>query len=255
LPKIFGSLGHHITSHYEKPFIKKISDVLRRRGLGQEFFMSEAVGFYEHEKKTILSQSFKAYAHANNLDSFSLVQPYYERIRSHIRNPTFLQIMSYIELSLRLPELLLMRADKMSMANSVELRVPFLDRQLVEFALSIPESFKLRDGISKEPLKRLATSQLAASLEHPIPSAIGNSAKDVFYRQKTGFGAPIEDWFDSKLRKDLLNVINDDASDLEQYFDLQNVREMLSQGMITANRSYQIWLLYSFILWKKCYGL
>lgn len=252
-PKIVGSLGYKLTSHLDNPFSKKIADTLRRRGLGQEFFMSEAVSYYEHEKKPILSQSFKAYA--SKLDSFSLVRPYYERIRSAVPNPTFLQVMSYIELSLRLPELLLMRADKMSMANSIELRVPFLDRDLVEFALSVPESFKLRDGISKEPLKRLASQRLAASLEHPIPHALGASARDVFYRKKTGFGAPIQDWLDSRLRKDLLQILDEDKKDLEQYFELANVRELIDRGMVTVNRSYQIWTLYSFILWKRCYGL
>lgn len=252
-PKGAGSLGYKMIRHLDHPFSKKIADVLRRRGLGQEFFMSEAVGYYEHEKAPILSRSFKA--DAGRLDSFSLVQPYYERIRSAIPNPSFLQVMSYIELSLRLPELLLMRADKMSMANSIELRVPFLDRELVEFALSVPESFKLRDGISKEPLKRLASRRLASSLEHPIPTALGASAKDVFYRTKTGFGAPIEDWLDSKLSKDLLEIIDEDKKDLEQYFDLDHVREMIRHGMVSVNRSYQIWALYSFILWKRCYGL
>ena len=62
--------------------------------------------------------------------------------------------MSYVDLNLRLPELLLMRVDKMSMGVGLEARVPFLDHKFVELVLSIPASVKTRDGELKHLLKR-----------------------------------------------------------------------------------------------------
>ncbi len=67
-----------------------------------------------------------------------------------------LQWMTFMDLNLRLPELLLMRVDKMSMAVGLEARVPFLDHELVELVLSIPESVKPADGELKGLLRRAA---------------------------------------------------------------------------------------------------
>ncbi len=72
----------------------------------------------------------------------------------------------------------------MSMANAVELRVPFLDRDLMDFAMRVPDEYKLRDGVSKEPLKRLAAQR------------VGRAA---VYRPKTGFGLPIREWLKGDL--------------------------------------------------------
>jgi len=253
LPKAAGSLGYALTRHIERPFVKKIADVFRRRSLGQEFFMSEAVGYYEHEKLPILSHDYKSAV--NGVDSFTLVAPLYGRIRKERPGANFLEIMTYIELSLRLPELLLMRADKFAMANSVEMRVPFLDRDLVDFALSVPQSFKLRNGVSKEPLKRLAARKLKSKLDAPVPPTLGGSCESVFYRPKTGFGAAIEDWFDTELRGPLLEIVEAEKFELAEFFDIHAIKQLIQQGVATANRSYQLWALFCFIFWKRAYSL
>src|SRR3979490_1321413 len=88
--------------------------------------------------------------------------------------------MSYLELKLRLPELLLMRVDKITMATSVEARVPFLDHHLIEYAMALPQMFKVKNGSGKHILK--------SALEAVLP-------KDVLYQRKRGFGAPTGEWF------------------------------------------------------------
>ena len=80
--------------------------------------------------------------------------------------------MMYVELKQRLPELLLMRADKMSMATGVEGRIPFLDHSLVEFAMNIPLSLKFKNNVTKYLLKKVA--------EPFLPH-------DIIYRKKIGF--------------------------------------------------------------------
>src|SRR3989441_5101106 len=88
--------------------------------------------------------------------------------------------MTVVDLKLRLPELLLMRVDKMTMATSVEARVPFLDHELVEFAIALPPQLKVRDGVGKYLLKK--------AVEGLLPH-------EIIYRPKQGFGAPIAEWF------------------------------------------------------------
>ena len=73
-----------------------------------------------------------------------------------------------------------MRVDKLTMAHSIEARVPFLDHDVVDFATRLPPSYKLRDGVGKRILKKAAEPYL----DH-----------DMIYRRKQGFGAPMEEWF------------------------------------------------------------
>ncbi len=84
------------------------------------------------------------------------------------------------EFEVRLPELLLMRIDRFSMANSVEASVPFLDRELVDFAYRLPLEHKVRDGITKYALKQ--------AVADVVPSRISG-------RVKQGFAAPTSRWF------------------------------------------------------------
>ena len=81
----------------------------------------------------------------------------------------------YQDLRLRLPELLLMRVDKLTMANAVEARVPFLDHEVVELAMAMPQSEKIRDGIGKHVLKRAVSDLLP---------------EDLIWRPKKGSGPP-----------------------------------------------------------------
>ena len=75
-----------------------------------------------------------------------MLKPVHQRFKEKAWEKSNLNWMSYADLSLRLPELLLMRVDKMSMGVSLECRVPFLDHKFVEFAMSIPERIKTRNG-------------------------------------------------------------------------------------------------------------
>ena len=97
---------------------------------------------------------------------------------------TSINWMSYLDLNLRLPELLLMRVDKMSMGVSLESRVPFLDHKFVELAMSIPEAVKTRNGNLKHILKK--------SVRGLIPD-------ELIDRKKQGFGVPIREWFLDRL--------------------------------------------------------
>ena len=92
--------------------------------------------------------------------------------------------MTYLDLRLRLPELLLARIDRMAMGVGVEVRVPFLDHEFVELALSIPADAKTRGGELKHVLKR--------AVRGVIP-------EDLIDRRKQGFRVPVDEWFLERL--------------------------------------------------------
>ena len=196
--------------------------------------MSSAVAYYELEKQRILSPELRHLM--RNTDSFDVVAPYYEQFAKRCPNGTLLQQMIFIELQLRLPELLLMRADKMSMANSLEIRVPFLDRDIMDFAMRVPDVYKLRNAVSKEPIKKLA--------------ACYAGRKDI-YRPKTGFGVPIQQWFKGQLGDALMDLLEADQANLGQLFNRDAINYHLKHGLRTVNEAFQLWVIYNMLVWQS----
>ena len=102
--------------------------------------------------------------------------------------------MIYNEFKLRLPELLLMRVDKIGMSTSIEARVPFLDHELVEFTMDIPMRDKIRGGAAKHLLKKAVR---------------GSIPDEIIDRRKMGFGAPMSQWlrgdFGQRVEAELLS--------------------------------------------------
>jgi asparagine synthase (glutamine-hydrolysing) len=140
--------------------------------------------------------------------------------------------MSYLDLSLRLPELLLMRVDKMSMGVSLEGRVPFLDHKFVELAMSIPERVKTKNGMLKYILKK--------SVRGYIPDQLID-------RKKQGFGVPLYEWFLDRLGDKAQDELNE-FCDQTDFLDKGEVMRLLKHG-----EGPQVWYLLNFALWWKTY--
>jgi asparagine synthase (glutamine-hydrolysing) len=136
------------------------------------------------------------------------------------------------EFGLRMPELLLMRIDKMTMASSVEARAPYLDPQLIEFAARLPLSLHWMDGDGKRILKR--------AFDGIVPDS-------VLARPKQGFGAPVWRWLAS------LRSIGETELLREPLFDYLNptaVRELLDRDQ-PARTGFEFWVLLNFALWHR----
>jgi asparagine synthase (glutamine-hydrolysing) len=115
----------------------------------------------------------------NGRSSYEVVEHLWEEAERALPEVDVFQKMTYVELKQRLAELLLMRFDRVTMANSVEGREPFLDHELVEFALALPPEMKERDGSGKYILKR--------AVEDLLPH-------EIVHRRKQGFGTPMKEW-------------------------------------------------------------
>jgi asparagine synthase (glutamine-hydrolysing) len=141
----------------------------------------------------------------------------------------------YQDLRLRLPELLLMRVDKLTMANAVEARVPFLDHEIVELAMAMPPGEKIRDGVGKHVLKRAVSDLLP---------------EDLVWRPKQGFGTPVAQWFRGPLARELAGRL--ERSEIHElgYLDREEIRSILALHQSgRADRSFQLWNLLNLAEW------
>lgn len=203
-------------------------EALRRAVGGVPIFWGGAEAFTESQKQALLAERLKK--NFGGLTSWEPLAPIYRRFQDKAWEKSHLNWMTYLDLNLRLPELLLMRVDKMTMGVSLEGRVPFLDHKFVELAMSIPTSIKTKNGTLKYILKQ--------AVRDVIPAELIN-------RKKQGFGVPIYEWFSGrlgeKIREELIRFC--DETDL---LDRAEVRRMLKNG-----QGAQMWYLFNLALWHK----
>lgn len=207
------------------------AEMLRRGVEKQPIFWSGAEAFYDYDKKRMISDDLRR--KLGDYTSFEALRPTYDRYKEKAWEQSHLNWMSYADLNHRLPELLLMRVDKMSMGVSLECRVPFLDHKFVELAMSIPQSKKTEGQISKTVLKK--------AVRGVIPD-------EIIDRKKQGFGVPVHDWFLGRLgvemKKEVLNFANQtgllNAAYIEKMFDDQAY-------------AAKLWYLFNLALWWKEY--
>lgn len=159
-------------------------------------------------------------------------------LQAHVRGQNTLDAMLYIDTKTWLPDDLLLKADKMTMANSVELRVPLLDHRVLEFAASLPPSFKLKGFTTKHILKN--------ALSQKIPKEIRN-------RKKTGFPVPYESWLRNDLKDIVWAVLTDRRTVERSYFRKEAVEALLQANSNGTNYSKEIFSLLSLELWQRTF--
>jgi len=201
-------------------------EVLRRALSNRPVFWGGAEVFSDSQKRQLLSPRLrKRFA---ELSSWEALRPIRQRFEEKAWEPSPLNWMTYLDLNLRLPELLLMRVDKMSMAVSLEARVPFLDHKFVELAMSIPETVKTRNGVLKYILKK--------AVRGVIPDQLID-------RKKQGFGVPVYEWYQTKFGEYLAKEMKDFCENTD-LFQLEGVLPHLKK---------RGWALLNVALWWKQY--
>src|SRR5437588_7000390 len=224
-----------------KPLIKKMlkkrmaSELVRRLGAGESLFWGGAVVFDETMKSRVLSTEMRA--RYNGVSTYDVVRNYQEAIAAARPDADAAARMTYLELKLRLPELLLMRLDKITMATSVEARVPFLDHHLIEYAMNLPRELKVKGQTGKHILKR--------ALESILPS-------DVLYKPKRGFGAPVREWFRGPRGEELIERLMNSPIRARNYFDYDYVARLVDEHRREQHDwGFQLWALLNLSLWYE----
>lgn len=210
-----------------KKFIKSASLPMRDRYLGYRTY------FTEEEKKSLYSadlqqklSSLQSNPHKEHLEFFNAVS-----------GEDALSQMLYVDLKTFLPSLNLMYTDKMSMAASVEVREPFLDYEIVECFAQMPSDLKLKRFTRKYILKKAA--------ERIIP-------KEIVWRKKAGFGAPIRSWITGDLKEMVHDLLSETRIRQRGYFNYKYCRKILDDEYSGKEyNSNHIWQLLTLELWHQ----
>ncbi len=209
---------------------KYSADLIRRSLEKRPIFWGGAEAFTSFEKKKLLSENFKR--KFPNLDSWNCIKHHHNFFKKKAKNKNIENWMTYIDLKIRLPELILMRIDKMTMSSSLEARVPFLDHKLVENMIDIPKDRKFKNGTLKLLLKQIVKKILP---------------KEIINRKKQGFGLPLRDWFIDGLGIDVKAIISE-FSDSTNFFNKKTLDEILNREGDT-----RVWYLLNLAIWWKTF--
>ncbi|PKN00393.1 MAG: asparagine synthase (glutamine-hydrolyzing) [Elusimicrobia bacterium HGW-Elusimicrobia-2] len=145
----------------------------------------------------------------------------------------------YTDMTTYLPECLMVKMDVASMANSLEARSPFLDYRLVEFAASLPSSWKIRGLKQKRILKD--------AFEDILPDAIIN-------RGKQGFGIPIDKWFRNEWKEYFIDIVLSGKAASRGYFNIKEIQKLFEEHLSGKRQhGYRLWALLMLELWHRVF--
>lgn len=196
-------------------------------------FLAAYTIFTPFQKELLLKEDIKR--NISNVDN-KLVENIY--IQTNKLEDSLSKVL-FIDTRMNLSDNLLLFNDKITMANSLEMRVPFLDVDLIKFLESLPSKFKIKNFNRKYIHKK--------ALESWLP-------KEIIYRKKRGFSTPIDKWLQTNLAKMVIKLLNANNSACKRYFNIDFINTMIDQHQRRKeNFQKQIFLLLSFELWFKSF--
>jgi asparagine synthase (glutamine-hydrolysing) len=212
---------------------REVRELFRRASAAEPLFLSGAVAAWETDKRDLASRDNGG--HWDGLSSIPVAEEAARRFRASRPGAGFVETMIYQELQLRLPELLLMRVDKIGMANSIEPRVPFLDHRMVEFTTHIPPAWNTGGGRTKDLLKRAVAGL--------VPDELVN-------RRKQGFSLPVKQWLRGPLEAFARESILESRLRERGYFDYGVVKGVIDAHVAgRRNSDTLIWSLINLSQW------
>jgi asparagine synthase (glutamine-hydrolysing) len=225
-PKILKKLGLKLLKRLKKDE-KKYYELLKRSINNERVFWGGAEAFTETQKEKLIDKGFRN-RYLKDYTSWKRIENLYNKFLNKNTEKSIENWMSYLDLKLRLPELLLMRVDKMSMAVSLEARVPFLDHKFVEFSLSIPSKYRRKKQILKDAIRGI------------IPD-------EIIDRKKQGFDVPVYDW--------IMDELGNIAKDKILFFNnnIKIFNEDYINRLFKNKQNRQIWFLLNLALWWEKY--
>jgi asparagine synthase (glutamine-hydrolysing) len=206
--------------------------ILNRHALRPlEAYIADMSAFLPSEVAVLVSQG-KAAA-GENTDVFALAR----RLAEASGNGDFLSQMQYVDQMLYLPDDILVKVDRASMAVSLEVRAPLLDYRLAEFMATVPSRLRYHGGETKYLLKK--------AMEGVLP-------REILYRDKMGFEVPLKHWFREGAREFARDVLLSRECRTRGFFDPEEVERILDRhGQGDRDFAQRIWTLLFFELWCR----
>lgn len=197
----------------------------------EQRYMGFATYFTDNAKQQLYSGDMLTAT--RGMDPYAAHRRYFARVE----NAAPLNRLLYVDLKTFLPCLNLITTDKTSMAANLEVRVPFLNRQMIEFAARMPPELKLRGFKRKYILKR--------ALEKLLP-------RDVVWRKKAGFGAPIRSWLRGALRPLVNELLSEEVVRKRGLFQPEEVKRLIDLNLSgREDLNLQVFQLLNLELWQR----
>lgn len=193
----------------------------------------ELISFFTNkEKETLCSEEFvKKVSNCNTL--LKSINCTLNKDKNLLNN--FL----YLDFKTWLPDDVLTKVDKMSMAHSLEARVPFLDKEFLDVVSKIPPTFKLNNLTEKYILRK--------SMKDIVP-------KEIMNRKKQGFNVPIKHWLDNELRDITVQLLSENNIRKNKFYKVDSIKKIIDNYKKNKNYySRQLWILLNFEIWHKIY--
>ena len=221
------------------PAKRGVNFFVRKGKTVEERFIGNAYMFTPEERKKLLKITTDA------PDPTRLTRHYYKRVQK-LDDVTKMQ---YLDLHMWMMGDILLKADKMSMANSLEVRVPFLDRRVIELAQRIPTKYRVTHKKKTEQTKYITKYAMRLAAKKDTPQQTGKTAE----KKKLGFPVPIRVW----LKQDKYYGIVKDAFESEsakKFFDTALLEKLLDDHRGgKADNSRKIWTVFTFLIWYRVY--
>jgi asparagine synthase (glutamine-hydrolysing) len=221
-------------SHRNISFDFKIKQFLRGMGVSSEIRIFLWMGaFLEQEKHHLLTREVQEYLFGENP---------FEDVIHYVQKSKLLKEFErilYLYMKLYLQDDILVKVDRASMANSLEVRVPYLDHTFVEYAAGLPTVYKLR-GLTTKYLLKMAVKDI-------LP-------KEIVKRKKKGFGIPLSKWFNQELKDLLLDYLNEERIKKSGIFHYPYIKQLLDEHFsYKRDNRKQLWTLLVFEMWREQY--
>ncbi len=185
------------------------------------------------QRKELLTSEFHSHLQDSSFESENL----FREVAGIPSNEDPLVRLLYLDSKTYLPGDILTKVDRMTMANSLEARSPLLDQDVMDFAATVPSHLKLKGSETKYILKK--------TMEDIIPT-------DILYREKQGFGVPIEEWINNELSSRIRETLLSSNSISRGYFNKTYIETIYTEhGAGRRDNSHKLWALFMFELWNQ----
>ncbi len=213
------------------------SEIMQRGLKGQSLFWGGARAFKETTKSNLLESDYRN--RMKGVNSYAVIESLnsqFDRLAAKHPHLDFTDRMCYIGFKFQVPSKYLYRMDRLGMAHGVEVRSPFLDKDMVQLAFSLPSGLKQKNGIPKYILKK--------SLESILPH-------DTLYRKKTGFCVPLKEWAGDLMLEHTARHYREFCRNTG-LFDEKGV-EALIRSFHKKDRDHtnELWTVYFLMAWFK----